>query len=113
MSDLNYSKLEIQEYLKLEHINTQGAQTLFKYRVRMANFSENFRGKNGPSACPLCGNHLDNQKMNFENCQVLKDNVEISGEYKQIFNTYIPSALVKSLQNIDIFREEQTIKQVK
>ena len=69
MSDLNYSKLEIPEYLKLEQINTintQGAQTLFKYRVRMANFSENFRGKNGPSACPLCGNHLDNQKMQNE-----------------------------------------------
>ena len=35
MSDLNYSKLQIQEYLKLEHINTQGAQHIFRYRVRM------------------------------------------------------------------------------
>ena len=48
MDNLNYSKLEIQEYFKLENMNTAGAQTLFKYRVRMANFSENFCGNQGP-----------------------------------------------------------------
>ena len=48
MSDLNYSKLKIQEYLKLQTIDRQGAKTPFKYRVRMANYGENFRGSHGP-----------------------------------------------------------------
>ena len=75
MDNLKYSKLEIQEYFKLENNKTAGAQTLFKYRVRMANFSENFRGNQGPASCPLCGDHLDSQQMSFENCQTVKDNV--------------------------------------
>ena len=72
MSDLNYSKLKIQEYLKLQTIDRQGAQTLFKYRVRMANYGENFRGSHGPVTCPLCGLHLDNQKMSFKIAQLSK-----------------------------------------
>ena len=66
MINLSYSKKEIQEYLKLENINTAGAQTLFKYRLRMATFSENFRGKQGPASCPLCGDHLDSQQMSLQ-----------------------------------------------
>ena len=110
LMDLSYSKLELQEYLKLEHINRFGAQTVFKYRVRMANFGENFRGKRDTVPCPLCGQHLDNQKMNFENCQVIRDNVQISGVYQDIFKTNIPSEIVSTLQEIDKFRE-QTLKQ--
>ena len=72
MNDLSYSKLEMQNYLNLENINKTGAQTLFKYRVRMANYGENFRGGPNPVSCPLCKNHLDNQKMAFENCQILR-----------------------------------------
>ena len=43
MNDLSYTKLEMQNYLMLENINKAGAQTLFKYRVRMANFGEDYR----------------------------------------------------------------------
>ena len=43
MNDLSNSKLEMQNYLKFENINKAGVQTLFKYRVRMANFGENYR----------------------------------------------------------------------
>ena len=86
LDSLNYSKLEIQKYLLLENLNNKQAQTLFRYRTRMANFGENYRGQKNSKLCPLCNFHLDNQKMGFENCLVLRKNVEISGNYNQIFN---------------------------
>ena len=44
--------------------------------------------------------------MGFENCLVLWKNVEISGNYNQIFNQYVPSELVETLVKIDKYREE-------
>ena len=106
LSELSYSKLETQKY----NMNTVGAQTLFKYRVRMANYGENFRGLAGPAVCPLCKNHLDNQKIGFENCKTLSDNVEISGDYMDIFCSVVPQKLVATLQKIENFREEYVEK---
>ena len=61
MKDLNYTKLEMQTYLKLNNTNTEGARTLFKYRTRMAQYGENFRGNTGPVNCPLCGIQMDSR----------------------------------------------------
>ena len=85
MDNLSYSKLELQKYLKLENLDASGARTLFRYRTRMANFGENFREGNCPVNCPLCGLHLDNQAMAFNNCPVLKANITIIGKYKELF----------------------------
>ena len=49
MSDLNYSKLELQEYLKLNTMSKEAAQTVFRYRVRMANYGETFAEVMGQS----------------------------------------------------------------
>ena len=51
LSDLNYTKLETQNYFKT--FNKTEAQTLFMYRVRMANYGENFRGLRNTTLCPL------------------------------------------------------------
>ena len=110
LSDLSYSKLETQKYFKLDNMNTVGAQTLFKYRVRMANYGENFRGLAGQAVCPLCTKHLDNQKIGFEHCKTLSDNVIISGNYMEIFCTVVPQNLVHTLQRIEIFRDEYAKK---
>ena len=107
MDNLSYSKLEIQEYFKLENMSTNGAKTLFQYRTRMAKYGENFRGPDGPIICPLCGGHLDNQVMGFDNCKVLRDNINMEGRYQDIFTKYIPAKLVNTLLNIDKFREEK------
>ena len=85
MKDLNYSKLEMQKYFKLENMNTEGARTLFKYRTRMAQYGENYRGNTGPVNCPLCGVHLDSQFMAVNNCQVVKNNIIVEGKYSDIF----------------------------
>ena len=108
LNNLCYTKLELQNYLKLESLNTTEAQTLFRYRVRMANYGENFRGKENAILCPLCYTHLDSQKMCFENCPVLRQNITISGSYDQIFNTSVSTEVVQTLSMIDKFREENS-----
>ena len=107
MNDLVYSKLEIQNYLKLENLNKNEAQTLFRFRTRMAKFGENFRGNNSQILCPLCKTHLDGQRMCFDNCPVVKANIAIFGNYNDIFNTAsIPSDIVQTLVRIEKLREE-------
>ena len=86
-------------------MNSKEAQMLFKYRTRMANFGENFRGNKNLITCPLCHTHLDNQKMSYENCPVLQKNISIPGKYNQIFNTLVPSEVVQTLTKIDEFCE--------
>ena len=108
LNDLLYSKLETQNYFKLENINTSEAQTLFRYRVRMAKYGENFRGKKAAIMCPLCGTHLDNQKMCYEICPVINNNIQTTGSYNKIFSTSIPSFMVKTLTQIDRYREENS-----
>ena len=43
MDNLQYEELKIQNYLKDESITVKEAQTLFKYRTRVARFKENFK----------------------------------------------------------------------
>jgi hypothetical protein len=93
MDSLSYSRLEMQNYLKLENCDARGARTVFKYRTRMALYGENFRQN-------------DNQAMGFNNCQVTKINVQIQGLYTDLFKQNVPKILVKTLQQIDDFRKE-------
>ena len=110
LDNLWYSRLEMQNYLKLGNMNNYQAQTLFRYRVRMANYGENFRGKKEVILCPLCSKHLDGQQISFENCQVLKENIKMTGNYSQIFNPSVPQELVIILVQIEKFRAENNEK---
>ena len=106
LDNLWYSKLETQKYLELANLNKNEAQTIFKYRTRMAKFGENFRGNKSFVICPLCHTHPDSQKMSYENCPVLVKNIKIPGEYEDIFKTYIPKYVVQALMDIEKFRDE-------
>ena len=108
MDNLKYSKLQMQGYLKLKNSDTKGAKILFKYRTRMARYGENYRMNGTPVLCPLCGLHLDNQVMAFNNCPEIKANVDIKGTYEDIFKPSPPAEVIKSLENIDQFRQHST-----
>ena len=69
--NLWYSDLEIQEYLKLETMSANEVKTVFSYRTRSALYSDNYRGSDGLSPCPLCLLHLDCQAMAFQ-CSVIR-----------------------------------------
>jgi hypothetical protein len=99
MTNLLYKDLTIQPYLTREDLTIQQKKMLFKYRTRMENFGENFRGSNGPVPCPLCGTHLDNQEMSFQ-CQIIKAEVQPTGEITEIYRDDIKKTIVESLEKM-------------
>ena len=80
-------------------------QNICSYRCCMANYGDNFRGKNPTPVCPLCQNHPDSQKWAFQ-CKVIKENIKIGGQYSNIFSDNIPQETVKTICDITIFRKE-------
>ena len=105
MKNLTYNELRMQDYLLLNTMNSSEAKSLFKFRLRMAPFGENFRGGQKSVYCPLCKQHPDGQSESFQ-CSELRKVVDICGEYKQIFCRKIPKELVKTIHSIYSFREE-------
>ena len=105
MKNLTYTDLKMQDYLSLKKMNTSEAKSLFKFRLRMAPFGENFRGGQKLIICPLCNDHPDGQSESF-GCIELKKVMDIKGEYSRIFAQNIPEDLVKTIHNIYNFREE-------
>ena len=65
----------------------------------MENFGENVRGSNAPVPCPLCGTHLDNQEMSFQ-CQIIKAEVQPTGEITEIYRDDIKKTTVESLEKM-------------
>ena len=105
MENLHYSKLELQEYLELKEMNASQAKAIFKFRVRMAPFGENFKGGLDTPPCPLCSSHLDTQAESFS-CTKLKQLIDIKGEYSDVFGKYLSPELIETLYNIFMFKNE-------
>ena len=80
-------------------------RTIITYRTRMAKFKENFRNGSENIPCPLCQIHFDKQSMAFQ-CPMIKDNVELKGNYEDVFKEDIPKELVITLTQISRFREK-------
>ena len=101
---LNFKKLELAHYLKLEHIYDDEARAIFQFRSRMAKFHENYRGNSPLNHCPLCLSHPDTQKWSFK-CSILQKNIKISGNYEDIMTGRISKKLAKTVKSIINFRE--------
>ena len=97
MKDLKYEKLQIQEYLT--KLDVYLAKTMFRFRVRMARFSGNYKGKGPPDACPLCGLHSDEQQLSFQ-CPEVTMMIDTSVIYEHIFNPKISINLAKTCDKI-------------
>ena len=85
------------------------AKTVFSYKTRSANYSENYRGADGLSPCPLCLLHLDCQPMAFQ-CPVIKDKMKITERYEKIFETSVSCQLAQTLVKIENVREQHMNK---
>ena len=105
MDDLWYPKLNLQEYLQTDKFTAEEGKTIFKHRTRMSNFKENFKNGEENIPCPLCNLHFDKQEMAFQ-CPVVKLNVEVKGNFEDIFKENIPKELVVTLTSISKFREK-------
>ena len=78
MENLQYKEIKMQNYLSSEKTILQ-KKIIFKYRTRMEDYGENFRGGARQVMCPLCQLHLDNQELIFQ-CQVIKSQIEVKGK---------------------------------
>ena len=59
MNELWYTEMKTQEYFKNTALNLEDMRITFRYRTRMENFGENFRGGRTHGMCPLCNTHID------------------------------------------------------
>ena len=105
MSSTFYSELKLQPYLKSDDLTVIQAKTVFSFRIRMAQFSENYRGQADQAACKLCQLHLDNQPMSFH-CSVIRANLNVRGNYEEIFSDNISKEIAETLVEILHFRED-------
>ena len=92
MANLEYKELKIQNYFKNENISVKGAQNLFKFRTRVAKFKENYKNNYEVRSCPLCLVQPDTQAHCVQ-CPVVKENVNIQGDYQEIFTNKISSEI--------------------
>ena len=104
MINLEYTDLEMQEYLKNNQIASNQAKVVFCFRTRMAKYGENFKGGKPTKVCPVCETNTDTQMHSFQ-CKVLSENLKIEGKYMDIFPPRIENNLAETLERIFKMRE--------
>lgn len=109
MEDLQYTKLQMAEYLELKEISGNEAKNIFQFRSKMAQFKDNYGGTNYDMTCDLCLSHTDTQKSSFE-CSAIKKNIKIDGKYNDIMNGKIDKKLAVTVTNI-INMRKQSLKE--
>ena len=102
MMDLHYTELKQQTYFTLPGIKIDEVRNIFKFRVNMSKFGENFRGNSDRVLCPLCESHLDNQAMS-QQCSVLKDQAKL--EFKDIYSENVSIGAAQSVTKLMKIRE--------
>ena len=104
MANVNYNSLKMQTYFKSSELNEDEKRTIFKYRVRMENFGENYRGGASAIPCPLCNTHLDSQDKSFQ-CPIIRRKIEVRGNINNIFKEEIDLETVKTIHKISKYRK--------
>ena len=107
LEHLEYDELKVQGYLKNQDVSVTQAQILLKFRTRMANYSNNYKGSNSDQKCTLCQNHGDNQHDIYI-CDFNQKNVKLSGKYNDLFKGDIDISVIKSLEAVYKLREKHT-----
>ena len=108
MTNLNFTTLMMQGYLKEPEVTTRQAKTMFKFRTRMEKFSENFKGGKATKPCPVCEKSLDTQAHSFQ-CNVIKESIKVDGNLEDIFslnNKYLAKVLENILNSRENYMEE-------
>ena len=106
MANLTYTELKAQEYLTLNNTRAEYVMNIFKFRVRMAPFGENFRGGEEHIICPLCQNHWDSQVMSFQ-CSYFKGKVVIDCNMEDVLSDKVTVETGKTLTKMLKIREEK------
>ena len=111
MNNLDYTTLEMADYLKDQKIiTTTQAKILFKLRTRMENDSDNFKGGSATKPCPLCGLTEDTKKNSFQ-CKPVKKNVSVKGKFTDIFKPKVEQEVAKIAENSKIVKWRENYKE--
>ena len=105
MKNLYYTELKMQDYLKLTTMTKSQAIVVFKFRLRMSPFGENFRAGQQSKICPFCSLHVDSQEESFR-CAKMNQLMEIKGKFSDVFGENLSTELVQTLSNMYYFRDE-------
>ena len=105
MKNLTYEELKIQKYLTNKNTTVEEKITLFKWRTRMENFVENFKGGKSDVVCKICKSHVDSQTESF-NCPEIRKTFCIEADYKDIFSDSPSLNTVKTVDKISKLRKK-------
>ena len=99
LSQLHYHDLKMQHYFTNPELTVSQKQMLFRCRVRMENFGENFRGGKNEVQCRLCNSHLDNLEMAFQ-CLEIRKKVKVVGNPRDILEDRINNETTHTITQI-------------
>ena len=105
MKNLYYSELEMQEYLVDKNMTTSQAKAVFKFKTRMANFSDNFKAGGLTKTCPMCHEAPDTQQHSLT-CKIIKENIKVEIRYEEIFYSKVSAETARTLESILNFRSD-------
>ena len=94
----------------IELTPSSSSRTIFRYRVRMENFGENYRGGAVSITCPLCNLHIDSQEMSFK-CPIIRDMIDIKGDISDIYEEDIDKQTIQTILKITNYRKKSLEKQ--
>ena len=99
MNNLDYEGIKMQNYFSRNDLKNEQKQIIFKFRTRMANFGENYRGSRDQVNCPLCDTHPDKQELSYT-CKVIQNEVQPAGEFEDIYSDEISLHTIETLEKI-------------
>ena len=105
MNNLQYENIEIQDYFLRNDITNEQKKLIFKFRTRMANFGENFKGGRSQVNCPLCKTHPDKQELSYI-CPFINSKMEVEGDMNEIYGNNINKNTVETIEKITNLRIE-------
>ena len=107
MDNIVHTELKMQNYLLSEDISVEQKRTIFLFRTRMAQFSENYKENNQiVKPCQICKMHMDSQAHSIVCVETMR-HVKHRGNYEEIFTNNISSETANMLQEILEYRKNK------
>ena len=105
MAQLHYSDLKLCHYFTDSKLTIAQKQLMFRCRVRMEKFGENFRGDESQLICRLCREHADNLEMAFQ-CQEIRKKLNVVGNPQDIYTEHGYNETIHTISEIMKIREQ-------
>ena len=105
MDQLHYSDLKLRHYFTDSKLTIAQKQLMFRCRVRMEKFGENFRGDASQLLCRLCHEHADNLEMAFQ-CQEIRKKLNVVGDPQDIYTEHGYNETIHTISEIMKIREQ-------